>query len=102
VLEKVAADSVILVAHSMAAITACDFCYHYPGRLKALILVSPSDADYRWPPAFMAQWPAYQDLAYIDMDAARDAWLSSELFGRSRDNASVLQQMRVMIDDYCG
>jgi 3-oxoadipate enol-lactonase len=102
VLDEVAADPAILVAHSMAAIAACDFCRQSPGRIKALILVSPSAAGYRWPEIFMAQWAAYQDLAAVDMDAARNAWLGSELFTRSGDNALVAQQMRVMIDRYSG
>ena len=102
VLDEVAADPAILVAHSMAAIAACDFCRQSPGRIKALILVSPSAADYRWPEVFMAQWAAYQDLAAVNMDAARNAWLGSELFTRSGDNALVAQQMRAMIDRYSG
>ena len=102
VLDEVAADAVILVAHSMAAITACDFCQLHPERIKALILVSPSAAEYRWPQAFMAQWAAYQELAAFDMEAARNAWLGSELFTRCGDDAWVSQQMRAMIDHYSG
>lgn len=102
VLDEVAADPAILVAHSMAAIAACDFCRQYPERIKALVLVSPSAADYRWPEAFMAQWAAYQDLAAVDMDAARNAWLGSELFTRTSNNPLVWQQMQDMIDRYSG
>lgn len=102
VLDAAAADPAILVAHSMAAIVACDFCRQYPERVKALILVSPSAADYRWPEVFMAQWAAYQDLANSDMNAARNAWLGSELFTRCSDKPRVWQQMRGMINRYSG
>ncbi len=102
VLATAGQQRAILVAHSMAAITACDYCYRHPSRIEAMVLVSPSAEAYRWPESFMAQWVAYQELAAIDMEAARTAWLGAELFTRVAADPDVEKQMRAMIDDYSG
>ena len=102
ILTRTGATPAILIAHSMAAITACDYACQYPSRVVALVLVSPSAADYPWSEAFMAQWVAYQDLASVSMDAARIAWLGSELFACACADPAVASTVRSMVDDYSG
>jgi pimeloyl-ACP methyl ester carboxylesterase len=102
VLLRTDTERCILVAHSMAAITACDYSTIRPERIRALVLVSPSVANYHWPADFMAQWLAYQDLAAIDMAAAKTAWLGSELFRCACADPVVGQELRAMVDSYSG
>ena len=102
VLAQASIERAILVAHSMAAITACDYCHQHPERVEAMVLVSPSAAGYHWPEGFMAQWVAYQELAAVNMEAAKTAWLGSELFTRACADSAVAPQMQAMIDSYSG
>jgi pimeloyl-ACP methyl ester carboxylesterase len=102
VLAQASINRAILVAHSMAAITACDYCRQHPECVEAMILVSPSAANYHWPQGFLAQWLAYQELAAVNMEAAKAAWLGSELFTHACADSEVAAQMQAMIDSYSG
>jgi 3-oxoadipate enol-lactonase len=102
IVQQRQADPVVLLAHSMAAITACDYCLQYPSRVRALVLVSPAVAGFRWPESFMAQWAAYQELAAVDMDAARRAWMGSELFVRACAEPSLSRTLDAMLSRYAG
>jgi 3-oxoadipate enol-lactonase len=94
---------VALVGLSLGGGAAINFAIAYPERTRALIAVDPSLGGFDWSAEFAgAQAEVRATAKARGVEAAREAWLASPLFGPALANAATADRLRVIVGGYSG
>lgn len=94
---------IVLAGVSMGGRIAVDFALDHPGRVDALILISPGLADWDWSSEWRQRWHRLTTLARDGcLDEVRECWYQHPLFATTRRIPALAADLRAEIaDDNC-
>jgi pimeloyl-ACP methyl ester carboxylesterase len=92
-----------LVGLSMGGGVAARFALTYPAATRSLVLVDAAVPGFKWSKPFDDLFPALRRTARErGVAAARELWLSSDLFAPAREQPAVAARIEAMVADYSG
>jgi 3-oxoadipate enol-lactonase len=102
-LDHLAIRRAHLVGLSLGAAIAVDVALEYPERTRSLTLVGTSAlGGYPWPAELDAWFDAISDAARVDLDAAKERWLSTGWFAPALRRPAVAHALRAIVAGYSG